>query len=100
MPFAFDPRQEHGQQGRARYRLRGRAGDLEGSGAVEAPTETGNEPRFVVVGVIGVKHWAAVRTFRGDNVRIISVRRARKEEIRRYESAQDDNGGEARPQIR
>ena len=38
------------------------------------------------VGKIGENHWAAVCAHRGDNVRIISVRRARKQEIDHYES--------------
>lgn len=48
------------------------------------------EPRFVFVGVIEGRHWSAVVTFRETVVRIISVRRARVEEVRRY--AQEDNG--------
>jgi len=52
---------------------------------LEAPAGTGDELRFVSVGRIGGKHWAAVWTPRGDAVRIISVRRARKEEIGYYE---------------
>ena len=44
-----------------------------------------NEDRFVVTGKIGEKHWAAVVTYRDDVIRIISVRRARADEIRRYE---------------
>lgn len=44
-----------------------------------------DEPRFVVIGMIGEKHWAAVVTHRLDIVRIISVRRARDLEIECYE---------------
>ena len=53
---------------------------------LEAPAKTEDEPRFLVIGKIGNNHWAAVCTHRGDNVRIISVRRARKQEIDHYES--------------
>ena len=52
---------------------------------IEAPAYVSDEPRFLVVGVIGTKHWTAVYTYRGDRVRIISVRRARKEEVDYYE---------------
>lgn len=45
-----------------------------------------DEPRFIAIGRIDVKHWAAIFTVRLGNIRIISVRRARKEEIERYES--------------
>jgi uncharacterized DUF497 family protein len=53
--------------------------------AVGAPTRTGDEPRFIVVGMIGAKHWTAICTMRGERVRIISVRRARKDEVRHYD---------------
>ena len=53
--------------------------------ALEAPARTEDEPRFLLIGKIKGKHWAAIWTPRGDAVRIISVRRARKEETRHYE---------------
>ena len=45
-----------------------------------------DEPRFLVIGVIDSKHWSAVITYRNENIRIISVRRSRDEEIELYES--------------
>ena len=42
-------------------------------------------PRFLVLGRLGDRHWSAVCVRRGDNIRIISVRHARKREIERYE---------------
>ncbi len=53
---------------------------------VEIPARTEDEPRFVVVGMISEKHWSAVVTYRGERVRLISVRRARVEEVAIYES--------------
>jgi uncharacterized protein len=53
---------------------------------LEVPAKTVDEERFLIVGKIGEKHWAAVITFRIGIVRIISVRRAREEEILLYES--------------
>lgn len=53
---------------------------------LEAPAGDTEEPRFLVIGMIGAKHWAAVCTYRGERLRIISVRRARKQEIDYYES--------------
>ena len=52
---------------------------------LEAPAKTDDEPHFLSIGRIEGKHWSAVWTLRGDAVRIISVRRARKEEIGYYE---------------
>ena len=53
---------------------------------LEIPAKTEDEPRYIVVGLIGVKHWTAVITHRNKNIRIISVRRARKSEVAIYES--------------
>ena len=53
---------------------------------VEIPAKTTDEPRALVVGMIGGKHWSAVINYRGENIRLISVRRARKEEVAIYES--------------
>ena len=53
---------------------------------LEVPARTSDEPRFLVIGRIADKHWSAVVTYRADRVRIISVRRAREEEIVAYES--------------
>jgi uncharacterized protein len=44
-----------------------------------------NEERFLAIGRIKGKHWTAICTLRGDAIRIISVRRARKEEVEYYE---------------
>jgi uncharacterized DUF497 family protein len=44
-----------------------------------------SEPRFVFVGSIGGRHWSAIATYRGETIRIISVRRARQLEVQAYE---------------
>ena len=49
-----------------------------------APADTGEE-RWIVIGMIERKHWTAVVAYREEKTRLISVRRARKEEIKRYE---------------
>ncbi len=43
------------------------------------------EPRFLFVGRIGDRHWSAIATFRGESIRLISVRRSRPREVRAYE---------------
>jgi len=53
---------------------------------LEIPAKTEDEPRWVVIGKIGDKHWSAIVTVRQDRIRLISVRRARTEEIGLYES--------------
>lgn len=52
---------------------------------LEAPARTEDEPRFLAIGRIDGKHWTAIWTPRGEAVRIISVRRARAEEVAHYE---------------
>jgi len=51
---------------------------------VKAKSE--GEQRYLVIGLIAEKHWSAVITYRGDIIRIISVRRSRKAEVSLYES--------------
>jgi uncharacterized protein len=53
---------------------------------VEVPARTTDEPRWLLIGKSDEKHWSAIITRRGDNVRLISVRRSRDEEVEIYES--------------
>ncbi len=55
------------------------------SDLIEIPAKTADEPRFLVIGKIEGKHWSGVITYRGDSIRIISVRRSRTEEVDIYE---------------
>ncbi len=52
---------------------------------VEIPVRTVDEPRHMVIGRIGAKHWSGVITYRDLRISIISVRRARKTEVAIYE---------------
>jgi len=53
---------------------------------LEIPAKTEDEPRYLVIGLINGKLWSAVITYRGENIRLISVRRSRTEEAALYES--------------
>jgi uncharacterized DUF497 family protein len=53
---------------------------------LEIPAKTIDESRYLVIGQIDRKHWSAVITYREQNIRIISVRRSREEEVKLYES--------------
>jgi uncharacterized DUF497 family protein len=86
MPFEFDPnksllnREKHGidfDEAQALWKDTDR---------LEIPAKTTDEPRYLMIGKINGKFWSAVITYRGDNIRIISVRRSRDEEIELYES--------------
>ena len=85
MEFEFDPKksdsnkQKHGidfQEARALW---------DDPDFIEIPVQTIDEPRYLVMGMIEGKHWSGVITYRGEKVRIISVRRSRKEEVEIYE---------------
>jgi uncharacterized DUF497 family protein len=86
MEFEFDPKksasnkQKHGLDF---YEARALWDDPD---LIEIPVQTIDEPRYLVIGTIEGKHWSGVITYRGDKVRIISVRRSRKEEVEIYES--------------
>jgi len=55
---------------------------------IQIPARTIDEPRFMVIGKIQDKHWSAIFTYRNHGIRIISVRRSRREEIQLYESTE------------
>ena len=89
MEFEFDPTKS--ESNRAKHGI-----DFTTAGAlwddplrVEFPARTMGEPRFLVVGTIDGVRWSAIFTYRGAAVRIISVRRARPEEVRLYEDQSD-----------
>ena len=58
----------------------------EDSNLIEIPIKTGDEPRFLLIGYIREKLWSGIITYRGEKIRIISMRRSRPEEVRIYES--------------
>jgi uncharacterized DUF497 family protein len=53
---------------------------------LEIPARNVDEPRFLMIGKIEDKYWSAIFTYRGESIRIISVRRSRREEVELYES--------------
>jgi len=52
---------------------------------IEIPARTSDEPRWVAVGRTGDGYWSAIVTRRDEWVRIISVRRSRREEVLLHE---------------
>jgi len=54
--------------------------------ALEIPAISSQEPRFLIIAKLEIKHWSAVITYREEIVRIISVRRSRENEIKLYEN--------------
>ena len=86
MEFEFDPRKSAANESKHGIDFRNAQALWDDPLLLEAPARTEDEPRFIVIGRIGELHWSAVCTLRGERIRIISVRRARKEEVERYES--------------
>ena len=86
MPFEYDPHKS--DLNRAKHGIDFNEAQLLWDDEVflEIPAKNLDEPRFLVIGKIKGKHWSAVITYRGENIRIISVRRSRDEEIELYEN--------------
>jgi len=57
---------------------------FDGRPLLTVPTPRGEEDRFLSIGLIEGKIFAVVWTWRDDAVRIITARRARDEEEKRY----------------
>ena len=85
MEFEFDPEKSHANK--AKHGIDFVAAQIlwNDSALLEIPARTTDEPRYLVIGRIDDKHWSGVITYRGDAIRIISVRRSRREEVRLYE---------------
>jgi len=86
MDFEFDPQKSEANKkkhGIDFYEAQALWNDPD---VIEVPVRTSDEPRFLIIGRISGKHWSGVVTYRGGKIRIISVRRSRKEEVDIYES--------------
>lgn len=55
------------------------------SDRVQIPARDVDEPRFMMIGKIDNRYWSAIFTYRDENIRLISVRSSRAEEIEIYE---------------
>lgn len=53
---------------------------------LEIRAKSEGEPRFLLIGKIGERHWSAIVTYRESRIRLISARRSRKKEVELYES--------------
>jgi uncharacterized protein len=85
MEFEFDPQKSAQNKKKHGIDFHEAQALWDDADLIEIPVRTEDEPRFMVIGRIGTVHWSGVITYRGDAVRIISVRRSRKEEIAIYE---------------
>lgn len=84
MAFEFDPAKDLVNIAKHGVSL-GRAADFEAVAIVQDTRRSYGEPRYRAFGYIdGVAHSLAF-TYRGDNIRAISLRRAHQKEMDRYE---------------
>jgi uncharacterized protein len=86
MEFEFDPKKSDSNKQKHGLDFHEARALWDDPDLLEIPVQTIDEPRYLVIGTIEGKHWSGVITYRSDKVRIISVRRSRKEEVEIYES--------------
>jgi uncharacterized DUF497 family protein len=86
MPFEYDPSKSRRNLEKHGIDFDQAQGIWEDDAYIEIPARTVDEPRWLVIGKIDDRCWSAVITYRGENIRIISVRRSRDEETALYES--------------
>jgi len=86
MNFEFDPKKSKSNKEKHGIDFIEAQALWDDSDLIEIPAKTIDEPRYMVIGKIKDKHWSGIITLRDENIRIISIRRSRTEEIEIYES--------------
>ena len=86
MNFEFDPKKSESNKSKHGIDFIDAQALWDDPDLIEIPAKTIDEPRYMVIGKIKDKHWSGIITLRDENTRIISIRRARTEEIEIYES--------------
>ena len=86
MEFEFDPQKSEANKRKHGIDFYEAQALWDDPDVIEIPVRTSDEPRFLIIGRISGKHWSGVITYRSGKIRIISVRRSRKEEVDIYES--------------
>ena len=85
MEFAFDPAKSASNKEKHGLDFDAAQGLWSDPLLLDIPARLDGEPRMYTVGMIAGKVWVAVWTRRETRVQIISVRRARKDEVESYE---------------
>ncbi|MDP6629573.1 MAG: BrnT family toxin [Kiritimatiellia bacterium] len=85
MKFEFDP--EKSEANKTKHGIDFVEGQAlwEDPDRLQLPARTQGEPRLMLIGRIGDRHWSAIFTIREDRTRIISIRRSRTKEVEQYE---------------
>ena len=87
MVLEFDPAKSEANKAKHGISFEDAAALFEDERLLVAPARTVDEERFLAIGLLAGKHWSAIFTRRQERIRLISVRRARNEEINAYESS-------------
>jgi uncharacterized DUF497 family protein len=82
--FQFDPRKSESNKAKHGIDFVG-AQALWKSRHILLAARDALEKRYMVIGMIGPRHWSAIITYRGAIIRIISVRKSTPVEIDTYE---------------
>jgi len=86
MDFEFDARKSAGNKSKHGIDFNEAQALWDDPDLLEIPVKTSDEPRFLVLGRIAGRPWSGIITYRAEKIRIISVRRSRREEVDLYES--------------
>jgi hypothetical protein len=84
--FEFDPKKSESNQKKHGIDFIDAQDLWQDADFIEVMAKSDDEPRALVIGKVGGKHWSAIITYRKDKIRIISVRRSRGSEVALYES--------------
>lgn len=85
-PFEFDPKKSESNLEKHGIDVVEAQAIWQDPDFIEVRAKSDDEPRSLVVGMIGRRHWSAIITYRSEIIRIISVRRSRDSEVALYES--------------
>ena len=86
MSFEFDPSKSDSNKAKHGLDFLDAQQLWEDENLIELSSKNSTEKRYLAIGMIEGKHWAAIITYRSGVIRIISVRRARETEVKIYES--------------
>ena len=88
MDFEYDPKKSDLNKSKHGIDFEEARGIWEDQDAIQLDTKAiDEEERFLIVGSMGGLLWTAVITYRGEIIRIISVRRARGREVKEYDQS-------------
>ncbi len=85
MKFEFDPEKSEANKAKHGIDFVEAQALWDDPDRLQVAARTQGEPRLMLIGRIGDKHWSAILTIRDGKTRIISARRSRTKEVERYE---------------